>query len=81
MLVANPDLEVHRGAVAALVATLDADPACALVGPRLIQDARGVTFPSVRRFPSMLDAVGHAALGLFRPDNPFSSRYRPVPPL
>jgi N-acetylglucosaminyl-diphospho-decaprenol L-rhamnosyltransferase len=79
VLVANPDLVVHIGAVAALVATLDADPACALVGP-LILDAGGVTFPSVRRFPSMLDAVGHAALGLFRPDNPFSNRYRPLAP-
>jgi len=79
VLVANPDLVVHEGAVAALVAALDAEPADALVGPRIC-DERGVTFPSVRRFPSMGDAAGHALLGLFRPDNPFSNRYRPPDP-
>jgi N-acetylglucosaminyl-diphospho-decaprenol L-rhamnosyltransferase len=76
VLVCNPDLQVHPGAVAELVAVLDADPAWAMVGPRIVTPA-GDVYPSVRRFPSMADAAGHALLALFRPDNPFSRRYRP----
>ena len=77
VLVCNPDLELHPGSVAALVAALEAEPAWAVVGPRLLSPD-GATYPSVRRFPSMVDAAGHALVGLFRPDNPFSNRYRPL---
>ena len=75
VLVCNPDLRVHTGAVARLVAALDERPSWAIVGPRLV-DPSGVEYPSVRRFPSMLDAAGHALLALVRPDNRFSRRYR-----
>jgi N-acetylglucosaminyl-diphospho-decaprenol L-rhamnosyltransferase len=76
VLVCNPDLRVHPGAVGALVAALEARPAWAIVGPRIVTPEGGV-YPSVRRFPSMADAAGHALLGLFDPDNRFSRRYRP----
>ncbi len=76
VLVCNPDLRVHRGAVAELVAALDAHRAWAVAGPRIV-DAGGAVYPSVRRFPSMADAAGHALLALVWPDNPFSRRYRP----
>jgi len=76
VLVCNPDLRVHPGALAALEGALRDEPAWALVGPRIL-DASGIPYPSVRRFPSMVDAAGHALLGLVRPDNPFSNRYRP----
>ncbi len=76
VLVCNPDLRVHPGAATALCAALDAHPTWAIVGPR-VMDAAGVVYPSVRRFPSMTDAAGHALLALFWPDNPFSRRYRP----
>jgi N-acetylglucosaminyl-diphospho-decaprenol L-rhamnosyltransferase len=78
VLVCNPDLRVHRGAVAELVATLDAEPAWAIVGPRILTP-EGDPYPSVRDFPSMRDAAGHALLGLWLPDNPFTRRYRPPP--
>jgi N-acetylglucosaminyl-diphospho-decaprenol L-rhamnosyltransferase len=77
VLVCNPDLRVHAGAVAELAAVLDAEPAWAVVGPRIV-DPGGEVYPSVRRFPSMTDAAGHALLALFKPDNPFSRRYRPM---
>ncbi len=77
VLVCNPDLQIHPGAVAALAAVLDAEPSWAVVGPRIVTP-EGETYPSVRRFPSMVDAAGHALLALFRPDNPFSRRYRPL---
>ena len=50
-------------------------PSWAVVGPRIL-DADGSVYPSVRRFPSMTDAAGHALLALFKPDNRFSRRYR-----
>ncbi|MGH9081919.1 MAG: glycosyltransferase family 2 protein [Acidimicrobiales bacterium] len=77
VLVCNPDLTVHQGGLGRLVAALDAHPEWALVGPRLI-GPDGRVYPSVRRFPSMVDAAGHALLALVRPDNPFSRRYRPM---
>ena len=75
LLVCNPDLEVPPGAVDALVAACDADPGCALVGP-LIRTPGGDRYPSARRFPSMVDAAGHALLGTFAPDNRFTRNYR-----
>ncbi len=75
VLVCNPDLEIPAGAVAALVAALDADPGCALVGP-LIRTPEGARYPSARRFPSLVDAAGHAVLGLFAPDNRFTRNYQ-----
>ncbi|MDA8312550.1 MAG: glycosyltransferase family 2 protein [Actinomycetota bacterium] len=75
VLVCNPDLRVHPGATARLVAALDAHPHWAIVGPRIV-DPSGAEYPSVRRFPSMLDAAGHALLALAWPDNRFSRRYR-----
>lgn len=75
ILVCNPDLEVPVQAVAALAAALDADPGCALAGP-LIREPSGDRYPSARRFPSMVDAAGHALLGLFAPDNRFTRSYQ-----
>jgi N-acetylglucosaminyl-diphospho-decaprenol L-rhamnosyltransferase len=79
VLVSNPDLELHPGALRALGRTLAAHPAWALVGPRLFTEA-GAVYPSVRRFPSYVDAVGHALLAVVAPDNPFTRRYNPGTP-
>jgi N-acetylglucosaminyl-diphospho-decaprenol L-rhamnosyltransferase len=46
-----------------------------MVGPQIV-DLAGERYPSVRRFPSMLDAAGHALLGSWWKSNPFSARYR-----
>ena len=75
ILICNPDLEVPLGAVAALVAALDDDPGCALVGP-LIRTPSGERYPSARQFPSMVDAAGHALLGIFAPNNRFTRNYQ-----
>lgn len=75
VLVCNPDIEVRSGALGALAGALAADPGCALVGP-LIRDPAGARYPSARSFPSMVDAAGHAAFGLFRPDNRFTRSYQ-----
>ncbi len=77
VVVANPDVVVHAGAVAALAAALAADPTAAIAGPRIL-NPDGSRYPSARRFPSMIDAIGHAALATLWPGNPFTRRYRMV---
>jgi len=75
VLICNPDVLVRPGAVAALVAALDADASVGIVGPRLL-NADGTLYPSARSFPSLVDAVGHGVLGLVWEGNPFSRRYK-----
>jgi N-acetylglucosaminyl-diphospho-decaprenol L-rhamnosyltransferase len=79
VLVANPDLHVHPGAVEALERALESKPAWALMGPRIYTD-EGEIYPSVRHFPSLLDAAGHALFALFNPENRFTRRYNPGTP-
>ena len=78
-IVANADLQVHPGALDALRTALETHPAWALAGPRIFT-TEGTVYPSVRHFPSFLDAAGHALLGLFNPENRFTRRYNPGPP-
>jgi len=75
VVVANPDVVAHHGALARLVAALEEHPTWAIVGPTILNE-EGIVYPSVRRFPSMPDAVGHATLGRVWPTNPFTRRYR-----
>ena len=75
VLVMNPDTVVEPGTVKALSEALDRDPGLAVVGPRL-ENVDGSLYPSVRRFPDLTVAFGHAFLGLVWPANPFTRRYR-----
>jgi N-acetylglucosaminyl-diphospho-decaprenol L-rhamnosyltransferase len=79
VLVSNADLMVHPGSLSALRAALESRPAWAVVGPRIFTET-GEVYPSVRSFPSFIDAAGHALLAQFRPDNPFTRRYNPGTP-
>ena len=72
--VCNPDLVVTPGTGAALLAAF-ADPAVGAAGPRILEED-GSTYPSARRDPTPLDALGHACLGWWRPRNRFTRRYR-----
>ncbi len=75
VLVCNPDLEVRPGALGGLARALADDSGTALVGP-LIRTPAGERYPSARQFPSMVDAAGHAVLGIFSPDNRFTRSYQ-----
>jgi N-acetylglucosaminyl-diphospho-decaprenol L-rhamnosyltransferase len=75
VLVCNPDLEVRPGALGELASVLAADPGRALVGP-LIRDQAGERYPSARQFPGLVDAAGHALLGIFAPHNRFTRSYQ-----
>jgi N-acetylglucosaminyl-diphospho-decaprenol L-rhamnosyltransferase len=75
LLILNPDTVVEPGTVKALSDALDRDSGLAVVGPR-IENLDGTLYPSVRRFPDLTVAFGHAFLGLVWPQNPFTRRYR-----
>jgi N-acetylglucosaminyl-diphospho-decaprenol L-rhamnosyltransferase len=75
VLVSNPDVVLHQGAIAALEDELVGKPALAIVGP-LIEEPDGSRYPSARRFPSLVDGFGHALLGPLVPRNRFTRRYR-----
>lgn len=75
VFILNPDARLSPGAIDALVARMDADPRLALLGPRILE-SDGSEYPSGRRFPSLVDGIGHAALGLFWTRNPFTRRYK-----
>jgi N-acetylglucosaminyl-diphospho-decaprenol L-rhamnosyltransferase len=79
VLVSNPDLRVHGAALETLRGALEARPAWAMVGPRIYTE-EGEVYPSVRGFPSFVDAAGHALLALFHPQNRFTKRYNPGAP-
>jgi N-acetylglucosaminyl-diphospho-decaprenol L-rhamnosyltransferase len=79
VLISNADLVVHPGALDALRSALQDRPAWAMVGPRIYTDT-GAVYPSVRHFPSLVDAAGHALFALINPANRFTKRYNPGTP-
>lgn len=75
LLVSNPDVVVHEGAVGALVAFLDNNPAVAIVGPEIVRPD-GSVYPSQRVFPNFWLAGLHALLAPLWPGNPATKKYR-----
>lgn len=75
VLVCNPDIEVLPGAIEQMVGELEKSIENALVGPKIL-NSDGSIYPSVRCFPSLIDAGMHALLGQIRPNNSFTRRYR-----
>jgi N-acetylglucosaminyl-diphospho-decaprenol L-rhamnosyltransferase len=75
LLVANPDLVIHDGAVAAMVAYLETHHDVAVVGPQ-IQRPDGSIYPSHRVFPNLWLAGAHALLESPWPQNPATRIYR-----
>jgi N-acetylglucosaminyl-diphospho-decaprenol L-rhamnosyltransferase len=75
VLVSNPDVSVHPGALATLMAAFAADPTLAIAGPSILAPD-GTRYPSARRFPSMAVAAGHVLFGMLAPENRFTRRYR-----
>ncbi|MDQ3107791.1 MAG: glycosyltransferase, partial [Actinomycetota bacterium] len=63
LLCINPDAWLEPGALEAMLAAFEARPELGIVGPR-VEDPDGTLYPSVREFPRLVDAVGHAVLGM-----------------
>ena len=74
LLFLNPDTEWFHGTLADLVAVARAHPRAGLIGP-MVRNPDGTVYASGRRFPSVVDAVGHAFVSLVRTDNAFTRRY------
>jgi N-acetylglucosaminyl-diphospho-decaprenol L-rhamnosyltransferase len=79
VLVSNPDVVVHEGAIEALVDYLDHHRDVALVGPKILRPD-GTVYPSMRVFPNVWLAGFHAILAPIWPDNPATKRYRSARP-
>ncbi|MGC8510349.1 MAG: glycosyltransferase family 2 protein [Acidimicrobiales bacterium] len=75
LLVTNPDVVLHAGAVDALVAFLEARPDVAIAGPLIVRPD-GSLYPSQRVFPNVWLAAAHALLAPWWPTNPATRRYR-----
>jgi N-acetylglucosaminyl-diphospho-decaprenol L-rhamnosyltransferase len=75
ILVVNPDVTFHDGAVRGLLAGLDRHPTAGSVGPRVLE-ADGSTYPSARELPSLRTGIGHALFSRVWPGNPWTTRYR-----
>ena len=74
VFVLNPDSEIRAGTIADLVAAADAEPSVAAFGV-LTTEPDGTVYPSARCIPTLRDAVGHALLGPFAPNNRFTRAY------
>ncbi|MDP9341675.1 MAG: glycosyltransferase family 2 protein [Actinomycetota bacterium] len=70
----NPDAEVSAGTLGALAKLAIERPRIGAIGP-CIRNPDGSVYRSGRKFPTITEAVGHAFLGPFRPDNRFSRAY------
>lgn len=75
LLVSNPDVVVHEGAVDRMVAFLRSNPDVAIVGPKILR-TDGTVYPSHRKFPNILLAGFHALLAPVWPTNPLTKSYR-----
>jgi N-acetylglucosaminyl-diphospho-decaprenol L-rhamnosyltransferase len=75
VMVLNTDIELDRDAIDILVEHADRHDDLGIAGPLLLNTDGSVQM-SGRRFPSFLDAMAHAFLGIVWPRNPFSARYR-----
>jgi N-acetylglucosaminyl-diphospho-decaprenol L-rhamnosyltransferase len=75
VVISNPDVVVHPGAVAELLKVAEHDPLVAIVGPTIVTST-GEKYPSHRKFPSPFLAALHAVLAPLWPNNPATKKYR-----
>jgi N-acetylglucosaminyl-diphospho-decaprenol L-rhamnosyltransferase len=74
VLILNPDTELDPLAIGEMTAMLNASENLGVVGPQVF-NPDGTRYPSARSFPNLIDAAGHAFIGLITPNNPWSRRY------
>jgi N-acetylglucosaminyl-diphospho-decaprenol L-rhamnosyltransferase len=74
VFVLNPDAEISAGTLSGLVKLAADRPTAGAIGP-LVREPDGSIYPSARKIPSIGEAVGHAFLQPFDPDNRFSRAY------
>jgi len=75
LVVANPDITWHKGALDTLLDAAERWPRGGAFGPAILTP-RGDLYPSARAFPTLGRGVGHALLGWWWPANPWTRSYR-----
>jgi N-acetylglucosaminyl-diphospho-decaprenol L-rhamnosyltransferase len=75
VVVANADTRFPTGSVKAMGGYLAAHSDVGAMGP-MVRFPDGRLQMSARAFPSLRQAIGHAAFGLWWPDNPWTRAYR-----
>lgn len=75
ILLINSDCEVYKDSIAGLISFMDNNREVGITGPKILNSDGSVQL-SCRRFPSFFDATMHSIIGSFKPDNPFSRRYK-----
>jgi N-acetylglucosaminyl-diphospho-decaprenol L-rhamnosyltransferase len=75
LVVANPDIVWHDGALDTLLDAADRWPRAAAFGPAILTPG-GDLYPSARGFPTLSRGIGHALLGWWWPANPWTKAYR-----
>jgi len=74
LLFLNPDTEWWRGTLSDYLRIAAANPEAGIVGP-MIRNVDGTVYPSGRRFPDIVEGLGHAFVSPFTRNNPFTRRY------
>ncbi len=75
VVISNPDVVVHPGAIDALAAVLETDVNVGAVGPKVL-NSDGSRYPSFRRFPSLWQSMWHGAIGWLVPSSAATRSYR-----
>jgi N-acetylglucosaminyl-diphospho-decaprenol L-rhamnosyltransferase len=75
LVVANPDITWHEGALDALLDAAERWPRGGAFGPAILTP-QGDLYPSARAFPTLGRGAGHALLGWWWPRNPWTRSYR-----
>lgn len=75
ILVLNPDTVLDVDFAKLACGYLSENDSVAAIGPQ-IREANGEIYPSARNEPNIIDAVGHGLLGMFKPNNKFTRRYK-----
>ena len=75
LVVANPDITWHKGALDTLLEAAGRWPRGGAFGPAILTP-QGDLYPSARGFPTLGRGAGHALLGWWWPSNPWTRSYR-----
>lgn len=75
LVVANPDVVWHAGALDTLLDAASRHPGAGALGPAVL-NPDGSVYPSARALPSLTQGVGHALLGKVWAGNPWTRAYQ-----
>jgi N-acetylglucosaminyl-diphospho-decaprenol L-rhamnosyltransferase len=75
LLISNPDVVLHPGAIDIMVDLASQDDTVGAVGPAIFT-AEGAIYPSARAVPSLRTGVGHALFANIWTGNPWTRAYR-----